>query len=303
MRIGVTVGLGARSERSLVGLIERAQQIEALGFDSLWMPTAFGYDAITALAVIGRETGRLQIGTAVIPTWPRHPVALAQQALTAQEALAGRFVLGVGLSHQVMMEDALGIPYVRPGRHMREYLSVLAPLLRGESAAFQGATYRVEASVTIATPARVPLLVAALGPAMLALAGTVADGTITSWVGPRTFEHHIVPTITRAATAAGRPAPVIAAGLPIILTDDADGMRRRLAGQVAWYHTLPAYQAMFEREGVAGPEDLALIGDEAVLDAHLARLAAVGVTDFVAQIIPPDPSLAAPTLAYLASRL
>jgi len=303
MKIGVTVGLGAPDERTLAGLIARANQLEQMGFHSLWLPTAFAFDAITALAVVGRETKRLEIGTAVVPTFPRHPVVMAQQALTAQEALGGRFVLGVGLSHKVMMEDMLGLPYERPAQHMREYLAVLVPLLRGEPASFRGELYRVEASVTVGAATRVPLLVAAMGPAMLKLAGTVADGTITSWVGPRTFETHVVPTITRAAQEAGRPAPRIAAGLPIALTTDPDGVRQRLAGQVAWYNTLPSYRAMFDREGVSGPADVALVGDEPALDAQLARLEEAGVTDFLAQVVSPEPGMAARTLQYLAGRL
>lgn len=302
MQIGITVGLGASGERRVDGLAARAAQIEAMGFHSVWMPTAFGLDAITALAVAGRMTTRLEIGTAVVPTFPRHPLVMAQQALTAQDALAGRFVLGVGLSHQVMMQGALGIPYERPAHHMREYLSVLAPLLRGEAVSFQGETYRVEAGVSVST-ARVPLLVAAMGPVMLGLAGRLADGTITSWVGPRTFDSHIVPTISAAVQAAGRPPPRIVAGLPIALTSDADAARERLAGLTGFYDTLPAYRAMFEREGVAGPAGVAIIGDEQELDAQLGQLAEVGVTDFVAQFVLPDPAMAERTLQYLASRV
>jgi len=303
MKIGMTIGLGGSSESTLDGLGARARQLEELGFASVWMPNAFGFDAITALAVAGRETERVEIGTAVVPTFPRHPVALAQQALTAQAALGGRFVLGVGLSHKVMMEDQLGIPYVRTAAHMREYLSVLAPLLRGEPASFRGEQYRVEASVAIAGAAPVPLLVAALGPAMLKLAGSLTDGTITSWVGPRTLAEHIVPAITAAARDAGRPAPRIAAGLPVALTANEAEARGRLAEQAAWYNTLPSYRAMLDREGVAGPADVALVGDEAALDAQLARLEEAGVTDFIAQPVSLEPGMATRTLQYLAARL
>ena len=172
------------------------------------------------------------------------------------------------------MEDALGLPFEHPAEHLREYLAVLAPLLAGAPVAFHGDHYRVEAAVDIEGAAPVPLLVAAMGPLVLRLAGRLTDGTITSWVGPRTLAGHIVPTIQRAARGgrAGRRhgSP---SGCPITLTDDADGARAQMAAQTAWYSTLPSYRAMFEREGVAGPADVALIGDEAALDAGLDRLA------------------------------
>jgi 5,10-methylenetetrahydromethanopterin reductase len=302
MRIGITVGLGARSERTIAGLIERAEEVERSGFASLWMPAAFGFDAITALVAIGARTTRLEIGTAVVPTFPRHPVVMAQQALTAQAALDGRFTLGIGLSHKVMMEDSLGLPFEHPAAHLAEYLAVLAPLLAGQPVAFEGDEYRVDAAVDIEGAAPVPLLVAAMGPLMLRLAGRLTDGTITSWVGPRTLDAHIVPTIHHAAAASGRPEPRIAVGLPIMLTDDADGARARLGSRAAWYSTLPSYAAMFEREGVDGPAGVALIGDEAALDAGLDRLRDAGATDYLAQIMADDTASASRTFDYLTSR-
>jgi F420-dependent oxidoreductase-like protein len=268
----------------------------------MWLPNAFGFDAITALAVVGSHVDGIEIGTAVVPTFPRHPVVMAQQALTAQAAAGGRFVLGIGLSHKAMMEDQLGLPFEHPARHMREYLSVLAPMLRGEAVSFTGTQYRVDAAVTIGSAPPVPLLVAALGPEMLALAGAFADGTITSWVGPKTVASHIAPRITGAAREAGRGAPRIVVGLPIAVTDDVDGARAQLAGQAAWYNSLPSYRAMLDREGVAGPADVALIGDAASLDAQLERLAEAGATEFAAQVIPMGPGTVSRTMEYLRER-
>ncbi|MBA4181491.1 MAG: LLM class F420-dependent oxidoreductase [Anaerolinea sp.] len=302
MRISITVGLGARAESTVPGLVTRAQELEALGFHGVWMPNAFGFDAITALAVVANQTSRVEIGTAVVPTFPRHPVVMAQQALTAQSAAGGRFTLGIGLSHQVMMEDALGLPYGHPARHMREYLSVLAPLLRGESVDFHGELYRVATALTAGAPP-VPLVVAALGPAMLKLAGTFADGTITSWVGPKALESHVVPTISAAAAEAGRPAPRILVGLPIALTDDAESARAQLAQTAAWYNSLPSYRAMLDREGVNSPADVALVGNEEALDAGLKRLEEAGTTGFLAQLISTGPGSTQRTLEYLASRV
>lgn len=302
MDIAVTVGLGARAETTIAGLSNRAREIESKGFHGMWMPNAFSFDAITALAIAGLHTSHIEIGTAVVPTYPRHPVVMAQQALTAQAALQGRFRLGVGLSHRVMMEDALGLPYEHPARHMREYLSVLAPLLRGEPVSFHGELYNVETSVAVAGGTPVPLLVAALGPEMLKLAGAFADGTITSWVGPRTLAQHVAPTIRAAALEAGRPAPRIAVGLPIVLTNDPVGAREQIASQSSWYNSLPSYRAMLDREGVSGPADVAIVGDERALERQLKRLEEAGATDLQAQLISTGPGTAARTFEYLASR-
>jgi len=302
MKISLTIGLGARGETTVPGLVERAQALEAAGFHGLWMPTAFGFDAMTALAVVASQTTRVELGTAVVPTFPRHPVVMAQQALTAQSAAGGRFTLGIGLSHKVMMEDALGIPYEHPAKHMREYLAVLAPLLRGEAATFRGETYRVNTPLTVTAPP-VQLLVAAMGPEMLKLAGTFADGTVTSWVGPKTLASHIVPTIAAAAREAGRPTPRIAVGLPIVLTDDAVTARAQLAQQAAWYNSLPSYRAMLDREGVAGPADIALVGDKRGLDEAIDRLEEAGATDFLAQLISTGPGSTQATMEYLTARL
>ena len=173
---------------------------------------AFGMDPMTALSVAGQATERLEFGTAIVPTMPRHPVVMAQGARTAQAALGGRFTLGVGVSHPVMMRDGLGLPYERPVEHLREYLSVMAPLLRGEPVSFRGRRYEVEVSIAIDCDP-VPVLIAALGSAALRVAGELTDGTITAWAGPRTLETYIVPhdqrrsRRSRTTGAAGRRDP------------------------------------------------------------------------------------------------
>ena len=303
MRLGITVGLGDRSETTIAGLAGRVRALEAQGFATVWMPTGAGFDPVTALAVAGQGTTAIELGTAVVQTWPRHPVALAQQALTAQAAADGRFTLGIGVSHQVMMTGGLGIPFDRPVRHTREYLRVLEPLLAGTPASVSGDVFNVHTELAVCHERAVPVLLAALGPAMLALAGAAATGTITSWAGPRTLAGHIVPAITAAAAEAGRPAPRVVAGLPIALTRDPDALRERLAAQAVFYESLPSYRAMLGKEGVAAPADVAILGDEPVLDAALGRLAAAGATDFAAQLLPIGGSHAARTVEYLASRL
>lgn len=302
MRIAMTVGLGAASERTIEGLAARAGELEAAGFAGMWMPNAFGFDAITALALAGRETARIEMGTAVVPTYPRHPVVMAQQALTAAAALRGRFTLGLGLSHRTMMEGQLGIPFARPARHMREYLSILRPLLRGEPVSFHGELLAAEVALALPVVANVPVVVAALGPEMLKVAGELADGTITSWAGPRALETAVVPAIARAASEAGRPAPRILAGLPIGISDDPQRAREALAPGVAHYNELPSYRRLLDIEGAEHPADLALLGTESELDRALAGLESAGVTDFLAQVVSTGPGSVKRTVAYLAER-
>ena len=302
MHIGITVGLGARSEGTIDGIVARIKDAEARGFATVWMTNAFSFDAITALAAAARETSRVELGTAVVPTYPRHPVVMAQQALTAQSASGGRFTLGIGLSHETMVTNALGLPFDRPAQHMREYLQVLMPLLNKEPTSVNGDFYRVQARVGVGDVAPVPVVVAALGPRMLKLAGSMTAGTITSWVGPRTLETHIAPKITEAAEAAGRPAPRIIIGLPISLTNDPDSARQNFGPQVAGYGLLPSYRAMFDHEGVDDPAEIAMFGDEVALDKVLTELDSAGATDFAAQVVSTEPGSATRTLEFLASR-
>jgi F420-dependent oxidoreductase-like protein len=229
-------------------------------------------------------------------------MAIAQQALTANQAARGRFALGIGLSHRIVIEDMFGLSYEKPARHMREYLEVLRPLLRGEPVKFSGETYRVAGALGIGTPPPA-LLVAAMGDAMLKLTGELADGTVLWMTGAKTVQAHVAPKITAAARAAGRPAPRIAAGIPIALTNDAAGAREWAAKNLVVYGQLPSYRAMLDREGLVGPADLALVGDAKTLDAGLARLRDAGVTDFVASIVPSDAGADARTLDYLQSKL
>ncbi len=301
MRIGIMTGAGGPGD-TIDKLVARAQDVERRGFPSLWMANIFSLDAILTLAIVGRETKRIELGTAVVPTYPRHPYAMAQQALTANQAAGGRLTLGLGLSHRIVIEDMFGLSYDKPARHMREYLQVLRPLLRGEPAKFSGELYRVNAPLDIAC--KPPgLLVAAMGDAMLKLTGELTDGTVLWMTGAKTVASHVAPKLTAAARAAGRPAPRIAAGIPIALTNDPAGARAWAATNLVVYGQMPSYRAMLDKEGLAGPADLALVGDEKALDAGLARLRDAGVTDFISSIIPSDAGADARTLDYLQSKL
>jgi F420-dependent oxidoreductase-like protein len=282
MKMKIVIGIGeiGGAAADVNGIIAQAKRAEADGFASGWFANIFGFDAIMMAALCARETSRIELGTAVVPTFPRHPTAMAQQAMTAQALAGGRFTLGIGLSHQVVIETMLGLSFAKPYSHMKEYLAVLVPLMRTGSAMHQGEEYRVAASMNVPGGQPCQILVAALAPKMLALTGAVADGTITWMTGPTTIREHTVPRISEAAAAAGRPAPRIVVGLPVAITKDPAGARRAAAQQFAIYGTLPSYRAMLDREGAAGPADVVIAGDEAAVGAALTRLEEAGTTDF-----------------------
>jgi F420-dependent oxidoreductase-like protein len=237
--------------------------------------------------------------TAVVPTYPRHPFVMAQQALTAQVASGGRFVLGIGLSHKIFIENMLGLSYEKPAKHIREYLERLAPLLRGEPVAYRGEQYRVHGTLQLPGVPPVPLIVAALGPRMLELTGRLADGTITWMTGPKTLESLTIPKLTRAAAAAGRPAPRVIASLPVALTSNPDKAREAAAKTFGVYGQIPSYRAMLDREEAAGPADVAIVGDERTLQRELRRLAEIGVTDFGVSGFEAEPGAVARTMELM----
>jgi F420-dependent oxidoreductase-like protein len=285
MRIGVMIG-EVGDGGGINALIGQVQQAEKDGLHTAWFPHIFGADALTIAALAGRESKRIELGTAVVPTFPRHPVAMAQQALTTQAATGNRFALGIGLSHQVVIETMLGMSFAKPYTHMKEYLAVLAPLIRNGSVSHQGSEYRVGAAVHVAGAQPCPILLAALAPKMLALAGGVGDGTITWMTGTKTLREHTIPRLQEAASAAGRPQPRVVVGLPIAVTKDVAAARSTAAQLFQIYGTLPSYRAMLDREGVEGPADLVIAGDEDDVAAQLQRLAEIGVTDFLAAVFP-----------------
>lgn len=301
MRIGLMFGADGAGA-SLDDIVATAKDIESKGFSTLWMANIFSFDAITTLAIAGRETRRIGLGTAVTPTYPRHPTAIAQQALTTAAASGNRFTLGIGLSHKIVIEDMLGLSYARPARHMREYLSVLMPALRGETVQFDGEEYRVH-NLALNIPGAEPpkVVLAALGPVMLRIAGELADGTNTWMVGPRTMENHIVKRLAAAADAAGRPAPTVVGGVPIALTNKPDAAREAVARNLAVYGQLPSYRAMLDREGASGPADIAILGDENKLRGEIERFRNAGVTDLNAAVLGVEDGAYERTVEFLAT--
>lgn len=282
MRIGLGVGEISGQPLPVDALIAQVERAEADGFATAWFANIFGFDAIMACALAGRATRRIEVGTAVVPTYPRHPTAMAQQALSAQAATGGRFLLGIGLSHQIVIEAMLGLSWAKPYSHMKEYLEVLVPLIRNGNVSHAGSEFRVNANVSVAGADSCPVLLAALAPKMLALAGGVADGTITWMTGPKTLATFTIPRIREAAQAAGRPSPRVVAGLPIAVTEDVAAAREAAASFFQVYGVLPSYRAMLDREGAEGPADMLVTGDEAAVSRQLDHLQAIGVTDLLA---------------------
>lgn len=299
MRIGLMLSsAGLRTD--LAGLLAAIERAEADRFDSVWVPSTRTYDALTVLALAGQRTGRIELATFVTPTYPRHPAALAEQALTVQVASGNRLALGIGLSHRVTMENLLGLDWSRPIRHLREYLSCLQPLLRSEPTHFEGELYRINGYQLNAPGAEPPpILVAALGPQMLRLTGRLADGTAIWMGGARYLAEQAVPIISAAAREAGRAAPRILAGLPICVTDHAATVREQAVRAFGRYGELPSYRAILDRAGAASPADVCLIGNEPQVEADLKRLEAAGATDLAAFVFAPRGEDAGRTLRLL----
>ncbi len=282
MRVGIN-GTGLVQKASIPAIVEDARRAADDGFSSFWLaehPTG-GFDALTVLTAVGMTVPEIELGTAIVPTFPRHPLALAGQALTAEGVMAGRLTLGIGLSHQVMMAE-LGIDFDRPIRHLREFLSILMPLLRDGRVAYTGETLSCRATLFKPPARQIPVVVAALGPQALGVAGRLADGTTLAWVGPKTIREHIAPRIRAAADAAQRRPPRIIATLPVCVTTRPDQVREKIAGTLAMYGQLPSYRSMLDREGVEGPADVAIVGGADEVNERLAGLAEAGVTDFAA---------------------
>jgi F420-dependent oxidoreductase-like protein len=296
----IAINIGGATIDEVVG---NAQAAAAQGFRSAWVANIFGLDAITACAVAGRAAPGLTLGTAVVPTYPRHPHAMAQQAITAWDATGGRFNLGIGLSHQIVIESMFGLSFDKPAVHMREYLAVLLPLLREGNVSFDGEHYRVHAPLERAGDAAgPPVLLAALAPVMLRLCGEQADGTILWMTGPKTVAEHVAPRITKAAADAGRPAPRIVATLPVAVTDDPDGARQLANDVFQIYGNLPSYRAMLDKEGAAGPGDVAIVGDEATVTAGIRAMADAGTTEFVGAVFGDGAAMARTTELLLGLR-
>ena len=263
-------------------MISEASRAEKDGFASFWIPQIFNHDALTALAVIGREVPRIELGTSVVPTYPRHPMMMAQQALTVNAATDGRLCLGIGLSHQMVVEGMWGMSFDKPVRHMREYLEVMMPLLEGKPVSHAGEAFRVNGAISVPGGTRPGVVIAALGEQMLNVTAALADGTLTWCTGPQTLKNHTIPTIKAAADKHGRDSARVIAALPVCVTKDVAAAHERAAKVFVIYGQLPSYRAMLDKEGAAGPADIAIAGSESEVLDRISALADMGVTDFAA---------------------
>ena len=282
MRIGLSGG-GTTTDR----LVQQAVEAEADGFTSLWYPSAILGDPLVAMAMAGRATTSIELGTAVLQTYTCHPVLQANRAASTAAAM-GRpgLTLGLGPSHQLVIEGAYGLSYDGVGAHTEEYVTVLSTLLRGEGVKLDGEHFRVHIPITSALPQPVSVMVSALAPRLLRVAGELTDGTIL-WMGnAKAIETHVAPLIDKAAAAAGRSKPRIVAGLPVAVHDDVREARTTAAEMFANYGVLPNYRRLLDIGGAAGPGDAAIVGDEATVAADIQALFDAGATDVWAAPFP-----------------
>jgi len=282
MRIGLGAG-AATMDR----IVEQALEAEAAGFTSLWLPSAVLGDPLTAIAVAGRATSSIELGTAVLVTYAAHPLLTAARASSTAAAMARPgFVLGMGPSHDMVVEGRYGLSYAHVGRHTEEYTRIVTAALRGDDIQLDGDDFRVHVDSAPPAPFPVPVLLGALAPRMLRVAGEVADGTV-SWMANReALESHVVPRITAAAASAGRPAPRVVAGLPVAVHDDVDEAREAGARQYGFYGTLPNYARILAAGGLDGSADACIVGDESSVASQLRALVDAGATDVWAAIFP-----------------
>jgi 5,10-methylenetetrahydromethanopterin reductase len=290
MRIAMGIGgdvLGAPTAPSAI--VDQARRAEADGFPAVWT-THFtrGLDALSVLAVAGSQTDSIELGVGIVPTYPRHPMSLAQQAATVQALCGGRLTLGVGVSHRPAITDLLGLPYERPAAHMRDYLAVLVPLLRDGSVSHRGEFFQVEGGFVVPGTSAVSVVVGALSPRMVQAAGELADGVVTWLAGPSSLDADIAPVLQKANDV-GRREPRLVAAVPVAVCDDVDLGRRAAEEVFARYGTLENYQRLFDREGVATPGALAVVGDEAAVERGLRRFRDAGATELWPTVFPVGP--------------
>ena len=286
---GAAVRIGLTSwTNSVDRVVEEAKQAEADGFSALWYASGVTGDPLVSMAIAGRETSRIELGTAVLQTYPCHPLLQANRAASVTKAM-GRpgFTLGIGPSHEAVVRDVYGMSYENPGRNTEEYVRILAALLRGETVEVSGREWSVRSSGRMADlDSPVQLLLSALGPRLLRVAGEVADGTVLWLASAQAIESHIAPRIQEAAAAVGRPGPRIVAGLPVAVHDDIAEARAAHSASDAFYAALPNYRRVIELGGGSTAFDVAIVGNEKGVTTQLQGLIDAGATDIWAAPFP-----------------
>lgn len=312
MRIGLMIGPETNRYRDKAErLVAAAQDAEASGISSVWVSQVPNdFDALTAVALMGAATSRIELGTAVMPIQTRHPVAMVQQSLANQIVCGGRFTLGLGPSHHWIVRDMLGLPYEKPARLVRNYLEVLNAAFAGPGPVdVENEDFHVHNEFAVTDLGPTPILVAALAPLMLGVAGELASGTITWMADERAIGDHVVPGITAAAVAAGRPAPRIVAGVPVAScrADEVDAARAWANVALGHAEFSPNYERLLERGDAADVGGLLAAGDDDAIVTRLRRFRDAGATDVALRVLPygtdRDARIAskARTLALLAS--
>jgi F420-dependent oxidoreductase-like protein len=291
VRIGVMIGPErGDTARKVERMVSDVRWAEEAGLDTAWVPQIpTDFDALLAVAAMGVATSRIELGTAVVPLQAQHPIALARQALSAHAIMGGRLVLGVGPSHHWIVRDMLGLPYDRPAAFTRDYLDVLEAALDGPGPVeVENDTFRVYNPLDIGPVSRLPVLIAALGPVMLSIAGERADGTVLWMADERAIADHVVPRIAKAAKNAGRPAPRIVAGVPVCLCrpSEVDAARERANRILGEAEISPNYQRLLDRGDATDIGDLCAAGDETAIAARLRGFADAGTTDLSVRLLP-----------------
>ncbi|MFE2019108.1 LLM class F420-dependent oxidoreductase [Streptomyces sp. NPDC059499] len=283
----MTVGVALQASgpgNQIDATVRLAAEAAAAGLRSAWFGQTFGADSPQLAAIVGREVPALQVGTSAIPVFGRHPLLVSSQAQTAQAATHGRYHLGLALGTKLLTETGFGIPYERPIARLREFLTALRQLTETGNADFHGELLTATTPFPARVPgaeAGVPILVAAMGPQALRVSGQLADGILPYLAGPRALSEHIVPAVTAAAEAAGRPAPRIVALVYGVVTDDADAVRAKAAEQLAFYEQFPSYARAIELSGGKRAADVAVIGDERTVADEVRRYRDAGATEVV----------------------
>jgi 5,10-methylenetetrahydromethanopterin reductase len=298
MRYGIN-GSGTMLTQGVAGVLEDLTKAEASGFSTYWVAQVGLIDALTLIGAHGATGSPMEIGTAVISTWERHPHMLAAQALTTQALIGDRLIVGIGLNHQPHVEESLRLPWHKPVRHLLDYLAILDDLLRTGRASFQGEVWSFDGEAARPSEGVPKVMVAALGEQVLKVTGRRTDGTILWCVGPTTIRTHIAPILNDAAASADRPAPAIVCSIPVWVTDDPAPARGFLGAILADYSSLPSYRAMMDIEGVEGLGDLSIVGNEELVRDALGEIEASGATDFTPVPMGGNPDEQARTMAVL----
>jgi F420-dependent oxidoreductase-like protein len=301
MKIGVMLAIHEWEDKSLHHAIEFSQQAERASLDTVYVPNTIGFDGLTLMTLIGQATQSININSAVIPIQTRHPFAMAQQAKTMALSMPGRFALSVGLSHKMFIEPFYGMSYDHPAKQMEEYLNVMLPLIEQGAVQAEGEFYRSQGMMDIADVEPFAITVAAMGPRMLELTGRLTDGTSLWMTGAKTINDYVKPAISAAATAAGKGAPQIIAGIPVAVTEDRDAARKMLDDKLGMYGMLPSYRGMLDREGLASPTDIAIIGSADEVAAGIAEYKQAGATHFNANILRLDENTTVQTMSLLSA--